>query len=152
MTNLNIRVAGEFDVGSIYALECEYGYDLYSLNMIKSDINNNQTITLVGEIDKKVVAYLSAMIVFDECELLKIIVANSNKHQGIGRKLLKYLEKYCLDNCVKEILLEVREDNDVAKVFYEKIGFVKNGVRKGYYNGIDALLYKLNIDETKSKL
>ena len=151
MSDVCVRLAKESDIANIYDLECEYGFDMYSRDLIESDIKNSQTITLVALVDDCVVAYLSAMVVIDECELLKIIVRQENRHQGIGKKLISFLKKYCGDNDIKIIFLEVREDNCVARTFYESTGFDTIGTRKGYYNGIDAILYKLNV-ENKSKL
>ena len=39
----------------------------------------------------------------------------------------------------KVISLEVRIDNVPAKNLYLKHGFVEKGIRKGYYNGVDAI-------------
>ena len=41
---------------------------------------------------------------------------------------------------VKDISLEVRENNIPAISLYEKNGFEKKAIRKGYYKGIDGIL------------
>ena len=44
------------------------------------------------------------------------------------------------DSVDKSITLEVREDNLYAIKLYEKFGFIKKAIRKGYYQGIDGIL------------
>ena len=41
--------------------------------------------------------------------------------------------------------LEVRVDNLIAISLYEKFGFEKVSIRKGYYDGVDGLLMKLEL-------
>ena len=40
----------------------------------------------------------------------------------------------------KDITLEVKMDNFPAISLYEKNGFERKAIRKGYYNGIDGIL------------
>lgn len=150
MANQIIRKAVLQDAGDIYDLECQYGLDVYSKSMIEKDILSDQTITLVICNDSIVVGYLSASFVIDECEILKIIVHNDFRKQGLGIKLINELIGFCCCNRIYKIFLEVRSSNIVAKNFYTKCGFERTGERKGYYNGEDAELYLLNInDESK---
>ena len=44
----------------------------------------------------------------------------------------------------KSITLEVKIDNFPAIHLYEKYGFEKKAIRKGYYNGIDGILMERN--------
>ena len=52
-------------------------------------------------------------------------------------------------NCVKNLLIEVRESNDIAMAFYKKSGFIKKGLRKEYYSDTkeNAILMSLNIED-----
>ena len=55
-------------------------------------------------------------------------------------------------NSVKNILIEVRESNDMAMAFYKKSGFIKKGLRKEYYSDTkeDAILMLLDIENFSS--
>ena len=90
---------------------------------------------------------VSATIIIDECNLLKIIVDNNYKKSGIGSQLLKCLISKCVECDTKKIYLEVRKDNLIAKSFYEKHGFQKESERIGYYDGVDAEIFWYYIND-----
>jgi ribosomal-protein-alanine N-acetyltransferase len=47
---------------------------------------------------------------------------------------------------VKQVFLEVRDNNAPAIALYEKTGFEKISVRRDYYGtGSDALIYKIEL-------
>ena len=41
---------------------------------------------------------------------------------------------------IENVTLEVKMDNINAINLYEKLGFKKASIRKGYYNGVDGIL------------
>ena len=41
-------------------------------------------------------------------------------------------------------MLSCKKSNDSAIHLYEKYGFEKKAIRKGYYNGIDGILMERN--------
>lgn len=59
--------------------------------------------------------------------------------QGIGSALLRGLLERA-DESNASVVLEVRTDNDTALALYERYGFVRLGIRQGYYepSGADA--------------
>ncbi len=74
-----------------------------------------------------------------ECEIHTIAVDGAHRGRGIGRALLDEMLAVA-DRRDAPVYLEVRVDNDPAIALYESAGFVKSGVRKGYYqpSGADA--------------
>ncbi len=80
--------------------------------------------------------YLNYYLIYDRLEIANFNVLEEYQGQGIGTKLLDYLiQKYPLS-----LTLEVKCDNTKAIHLYEKKGFKKVAIRKGYYEGIDGLL------------
>jgi len=69
-----------------------------------------------------------------EAELLRIIVANKTRRQGIGKALLSRLRDELAGMGVDTLFLEVRSKNAPALSLYENFGFVRVGLRKGYYS------------------
>lgn len=63
---------------------------------------------------------------------------------GIGRALLRWCEEVAVVRRAERMLLEVREDNDRARTFYARAGYVEIGRRPGYYRlpdrTVDALV------------
>jgi ribosomal-protein-alanine N-acetyltransferase len=84
--------------------------------------------------NNKLVAYLLAQCVCDDCELLQITVHPSFKRQGIGNNLIQQLINQLKAQSYSRRLLEVREGNTAAFSLYQKIGFNIDGIRKGYYS------------------
>ena len=63
-----------------------------------------------------------------------VIVSNSSRRSGVGRRLLSYLAKEAKKNDCARIDLEVRSYNEARK-FYEKLGFTQDH---------SNLIYELN--------
>ncbi|MFT3899448.1 MAG: ribosomal protein S18-alanine N-acetyltransferase [Gordonia sp. (in: high G+C Gram-positive bacteria)] len=74
-----------------------------------------------------------------ECEIHTIAVAAAHRGRGIGRDLLDAMLAVA-DQRDAPVYLEVRVDNEPAIGLYESVGFVKSGLRRGYYqpSGADA--------------
>jgi ribosomal-protein-alanine N-acetyltransferase len=77
---------------------------------------------------------------YERAELININVLENYQNQKIASKLLEYMIQDCIDKKVKSITLEVKVTNDKAIHLYQKFGFNQIGIRKCYYQGIDALL------------
>ena len=88
--------------------------------------------------NKLIVGYAFLMVNEDESHILNMCVDQSYQSQGLGRKLLSYLENICLYHQSHVFLLEVRKSNPVAYGLYQSFGFNEIGIRKNYYKTIDG--------------
>jgi ribosomal-protein-alanine N-acetyltransferase len=70
----------------------------------------------------------------DEAEILTVGVVPAARRQGIGSALLRELLDEAGRRGVEEIFLDVSVDNPDAQRIYEREGFTRVGVRRGYYN------------------
>lgn len=147
MTKYQICKASIEYLEDIFRLECQYGKEVFSKESISSMFNYDYYHTYVMLIDNKVIGYISATIIIDECNLLKIIIDDKYRKNGYGKILLKYLIEICKNNSVDKIYLEVRKDNLIAKNFYMSFGFKKESERPGYYDGIDAEIFWYYIND-----
>ena len=59
---------------------------------------------------------------------------------------MEYLINRAKEKQLVNITLEVKKDNYQAINLYHKYKFIEVGSRKGYYNGIDAILMELILD------
>ena len=87
--------------------------------------------TTVGWCDEK--GFILCSHVLDEMEIMTICTHPDFRRQGVAQNLLNTLFIYAQQAKVSKIFLEVRSDNISAQKLYEKMGFVENGIRKGYY-------------------
>jgi ribosomal-protein-alanine N-acetyltransferase len=78
----------------------------------------------------------------DEAFVQTIAVAREAQGKGIGALLLQALLDEAARRRQSRVLLEVRADNDRAVALYERFGFRRSGIRRGYYSpsGADALV------------
>ena len=146
MSNYSIRMAELSDAEKVYNLDSTEK-DSYSLDTISSMLSSDNAYTMIVEDDTKVIGYISFSIAIDEAELIKIVVDNGYRRQGIAAGLIKDSIDELKNRGVKIIFLEVRVDNTPAKKLYEKTGFIKYYTREKYYNGIDAELYRLKLND-----
>ena len=86
--------------------------------------------------DQEVIGYIYYSDIYERAEINQFEINSFHRNCGKGDLLLKEMIK----TVDKDITLEVREDNIPAIKVYEKNGFIKKAIRKGYYNGIDGLL------------
>jgi [ribosomal protein S18]-alanine N-acetyltransferase len=103
--------------------------------------------TFVVEQGGRLVGFVAARIVVDVCELESIAVAASARRVGLGTALLETLVYWARQQGASRVQLEVRHGNDATIMFYKRNGFIKDGLRRGYYRDPeeDALLMSLTL-------
>lgn len=77
--------------------------------------------------------YCIIMVVLDEVHLLNLSVAPLAQGKGVGRGLLTWTETVARRHEASSVLLEVRPSNVRALGLYERIGYERVGIRRGYY-------------------
>lgn len=83
--------------------------------------------------DGKVVGFCFVMLAPDVAHLLVIGVSRAQHRRGLGSLLMGWCEQVAREQELPAVMLEVRPSNVAALAFYEKIGFERIGVRRGYY-------------------
>jgi ribosomal-protein-alanine N-acetyltransferase len=76
----------------------------------------------------------------DDAHLDLLGVAPTYRRAGVGRRLLQWLEKCAVVAGIVKVALEVRERNEGARVFYERMGYRTLARFPGYYQGIESAL------------
>lgn len=89
-----------------------------------------------------VVGYAGLCDYPDEAWVQTMAVAPSWQGRGLGARLLTALLEEAVGRRHRVVSLEVRAGNTPAQRLYERHGFVRTGVRRGYYQpgGEDAVL------------
>jgi ribosomal-protein-alanine N-acetyltransferase len=106
-----------------------------------------ERIVLVGETEGVLESFLVARFMAGECELESLLVRPGSRRRGMATRLLHSLIQTARERRVRQILLEVRESNVIARSFYRKLGFSQTGIRKTYYGNPpeDAILYSIDL-------
>ncbi|USY23484.1 ribosomal protein S18-alanine N-acetyltransferase [Nocardiopsis exhalans] len=89
-----------------------------------------------------IVGYAGLRFVPPEGDVQTMAVAETAWGRGIGRALLTELLAQAEARGVTHMFLEVRSDNPRAQDLYTRFGFEAIGVRRGYYNGADAIVMR----------
>ena len=116
---------------------CEIEKDNFSLQWSEKSflesMERDDTIFLTALVDEEVAGYVGCYCIAGEGEITNVAVKDTYRRMGIGGKLLEELYKEAeLLEC-REFLLEVRESNEAAIGLYTRQGFVKEGIRKNFY-------------------
>ena len=78
-----------------------------------------------------------------EAELLRIAVDPAHRGQGLGGLLLAACQAALAEEGLVQLFLEVRATNAAAIRLYGACGWVRCGLRPGYYpDGEDAVLFQ----------
>ena len=144
---LIVRRMTEADIDVVSELECSAFSDSWSKRSIQDTLESGSSIVLVAEKDEEIIGYCISYSVLDEAEIARIAVSTSCRRQGVGCKLIDSLLKICEEKEVSHLMLEVREGNVAARMFYQAYGFGVDGIRKKYYQSPveDAVLMSMRI-------
>ena len=108
-----------------------------SKKYIEEELKNNPFgKVLILKENNEIIGYIYYSDIYERAEINQFEIDSIHRNCGKGNILLKEL----INKLLKDITLEVKEDNIPAIKVYEKNGFVKTAIRKGYYNGIDGIL------------
>ena len=119
--------------------------DFWNYNTLKNDIESTISSSFCYIINNQIIGFASISIILDVAELNNIVIRKSCRGNGYSSILLKYLIDFAKSKNCNKINLEVSAINNVAIKLYKKFGFKQVGIRHKYYNGIDALLFTLEL-------
>lgn len=79
---------------------------------------------------------LIATMLLCESELELVLIAGSDRRQGLAKRLMLIWLEFVQQQAVGLAMLEVRESNVGTISLYKKLGFVAVGLRKNYYQAL----------------
>lgn len=88
---------------------------------------------LVVEEKDRILGYCGLLTVLDEGDVTNVAVRRDRQREGIGNFLMESMIRLAEERGITMIHLEVRAGNETAIRLYERQGFVRDGLRKGYY-------------------
>jgi ribosomal-protein-alanine N-acetyltransferase len=143
---MKMREASLKDIPQLVEIENECFSIPWSANSFEDTICLDNTLLLVAELEQeqKIVGYCGMYQTLDEGEITNVAVLQPYRRQGIADKIMGELKKESRKREITCLYLDVRMGNEAAIALYEKHGFVKDGMRKGFYSKPkeDALLMK----------
>ena len=144
-TAVSVRRATRNDLEAIVALEdAAFSSDRVSRRQWRHHLESLSAGVLLAIGERRVVGAM--LLLFRRgtrvARLYSIAVASGQRGRGIGERLLVAAERAARRRGANAIRLEVRVDNLAAQRLYERLGYARFGLRRGYYeDGADALRY-----------
>ena len=139
----NISIDDSVELAQIYG---ESFFDNWSIETFCKMLSDGMGFGYKFTEDSRICGFILCRIVFDEIEIITFAVRRQYRRKGLGRQLLHQLSLYAKQHNAS-IFLEVAQDNIAAQSLYTTEGYQKISVRKGYYNGTDAVVMKLSFQK-----
>lgn len=113
-----------------------------------NEISSRYSWPFVAVDAERVVGYCCLLCLFEEAQILNIAVTPDLRGRGIARMLLEHAFGLARDQGAEVMALEVRVSNGTAISLYERLGFMRTGIRARYYEHTeDAVLMEKPIKE-----
>jgi len=117
-----------------------------SSQAFEKELQNKISHYIVAVKDEIPVGFIGIWNIAGEGEIIDVATSLDFRRQGIASQLIEKMIKWCNDNAVSVLHLEVREGNIPAISLYEKMGFKIVGMREKYYSdGENAILMDLEL-------
>jgi ribosomal-protein-alanine N-acetyltransferase len=139
---VEIRRLDLVDLSAIEAIEQRAYPTPWSRSMFASELAKPTSICLGAFEGPELVGYVINSRYVDAWHVMNVAVEPEHRGRGIATALLERLFEVTRDDERRGYTLEVRVSNDHAIRLYEKLGFERRGIRRGYYtdNREDALI------------
>lgn len=131
--NCTVRKAENKDLEELTEIEALCSGMPWTQDQMAEEILFRFARTYVCEEEGRVVGFLSAHVLEDESHINEFGVMPGFRNRGLGQKLISAFLEECAETGVKKITLEVREGAAPAVRLYERNGWKRIGLRKGFY-------------------
>lgn len=133
MGEIIIRKMQPEDLAEVCKIEKDNFSLPWSEKSFLESMEREDTVFLVALEDEDVAGYIGCYCIAGAGEITNVAVKASHRRKGIGGKLLQKLYEEGAGLDTREYFLEVRESNEAAIGLYLSQGFVKEGIRKNFY-------------------
>jgi [ribosomal protein S18]-alanine N-acetyltransferase len=132
-TAVALRDMQPTDVPSVVRIENESYSVPWSDSTFRGLLRRRDAELVVATVNEKVIGYAVFWCVLDQGELGNVAVTGSHRGAGVGDRLVAEVIRRAAHRGIREIFLEVRPSNAVARRLYERFGFTHVGRRRNYY-------------------
>lgn len=148
--NVEIRWLIRRDMNEVLQIERDSFENAWSEEDFLCCLRQRNCIGMVAEHEGQVVGFVIYELHKARLRVLNIAVAVSFRRQGVGTQLIQRLVEKLSQQRRQEILLEVRESNLPAQLFYKSLGFLAVCVLRRYYDDTeeDAYVMRYRLFET----
>jgi ribosomal-protein-alanine N-acetyltransferase len=121
------------DIPFISRLESETFSMPWSAESFLEMIEKEDARYYVAEEDGRLLGGCGVLMIVGEGNITNVVVVPEMRNKGVGTGLLQHMIKEGQKEGLTAYTLEVRVSNTRAIHVYEKLGFVSEGIRPGFY-------------------
>jgi ribosomal protein S18 acetylase RimI-like enzyme len=100
-------------------------------------MRDREAMLVVARAAGELAGFAIAHFGFETVHLNLLATAPAHRRQGVGRRLIAWIEEAAIVAGLFQINLEVREHNVSARRFYAALGYVECGSMPRYYSGVE---------------
>ncbi len=133
------------DLDNIVQLQSQCFPDGWNKRMLEDGLLSGNMQGLVAVKDDILLGFITYSVNSDFAEIMDILVRPTHRKTGVATTLFNNFLTL-IKGATKKVSLEVRQSNEQAINFYDKMGFKEVFVRKKYYqDGENALIMEKEI-------
>jgi [ribosomal protein S18]-alanine N-acetyltransferase len=135
------------DLDEVMAIERTSFRYPWSSNFFLEELQVVCARSIMAQVNDKIVGYVLFWLLPEEIDIHNIAVHTDFRRQRVGQTLLHQVVEQARSRNSARVTLEVRVSNIAAQKLYDSVGFVSQGLRKGYYSndGEDAVIMVLEL-------
>lgn len=100
-------------------------------------IRHADSAVLMAKDGRRLAGFAIMEFLDSHAHLSLLAVQPAYRHRGIGAALVRWLEASARTAGIFTVRLELRESNDEALSFYERLGYREISGRRAYYSGVE---------------
>jgi ribosomal-protein-alanine N-acetyltransferase len=139
---LKVREMEHDDIDAVYAIELDAHRSPWTRDIIHDCVYVNydcRVLDVQKDQQQELIGFIISRTQEKCCHILNLCIAPAFQGKGCGQFLLKNLIDSMVGTTIDSVLLEVRPSNVSALHLYQKLGFEKVGVKRGYYRDNDGI-------------
>lgn len=146
MKGVRFEPISEHLIARILEIEKKSQTSPWSEQSFRNELGHAHGVFIVAFVGQEVRGFAGEWILADEAHITTIAVDPDHRKQGLGRQLMEELLSRAVERGAVCSTLEVRAGNEEAIKLYESLGYIRAGLRKGYYpdNKEDAVVMWLH--------
>ncbi len=142
LTNPHVRWMIRRDLPEVMAIESDvFAEHAWTEDEFIRCLRERNCIGMVAERDDKISGYMIYELNKSQLHVLNFAVARSEQRTGVGRRMLEKLMLKLSHQRRNRILLEVRDSNHTAHLFFRAMGFRALNVLRNFYADTDDDAY-----------
>lgn len=143
---MNIRTMQQQDIRSVLIIDSAAFEKAWNEKEFNDELKKDYSYYAIIEKNGNPAGYAGIWCIYETAELIRIAVHPDYQCKGAASELMRHITEYAAAQNCEKMMLEVRSSNAPAQALYKKHAFDEIAVRKGYYDGEDAVIMERKLN------